>query len=296
MRRLNFPFPVLPTVKGRLLRLGALGLLGLGVAGGAVTAARSQALADTLSGAAQDARRAVADAGAQAGLRLVQVSVEGRHMTAGEDILGAIGIAQGEALLAFEPAAARERLESLPWVKEATVERRLPATIFVHLVERTPIAVFQMPAGGFALVDADGSVIETDVSAFGALPVIAGPGAPEAASDLFTMLAAEPAIAPRVKAAVRVGKRRWNVWLDAIGEGGIDIRLPEADTAEALARLVALDREQGLLRRDLAMIDLRLADRLVVRLNDTAEQPKAADGKRRNPAQALPLGGPAEDA
>lgn len=295
MRRLSFSLPAFASPldwRGRLVRAGAMGLLGLGVAGGVLLAARSEAAAE----AARQAHLAMVDAGAQAGLRLLQVSVDGRHMTRGEDILGAIGIAQGEPLLAFEPAAARERLESLPWVKEATVERRLPATIFVHLVERTPIAVFQIPAGGFALVDADGTVIETDISSFAHLPVIAGPGAPEAASDLFTMLAGEPDIAPRVKAAVRVGKRRWNVWLDAIGEGGIDIRLPEADPAEALGRLVALNREQGLLRRDLAMIDLRLPDRLIVRLNDSAQQPNTASGKRRSPAQALPLGGPAQDA
>lgn len=292
MRRLSFPLPPLPLARGRLVRLGALGLLGLGVAGGVVAAARSEAAAEV----AQEAHRTVVDAGARAGLRLLQVSVDGRHMTSGEDILGAIGIAQGEPLLAFEPAAARERLESLPWVKEATVERRLPATIFVHLVERTPIAVLQKAGGGFALVDADGAQIDTDVAPFAHLPVIAGPGAPEAASDLFTMLAAEPDIAPRVKAAVRVGKRRWNVWLDAIGEGGIDIRLPESEPAQALARLVALNREQGLLRRDLAMIDLRLTDRLIVRLTDSAEQPATADGKRRSPVQALPLGGPAQDA
>ncbi|MGC2855707.1 cell division protein FtsQ/DivIB [Novispirillum sp. DQ9] len=295
MRRVRLALSALPmlrTPRGRrLARLGALGVLGLGVGVGAFLAARSEAVAEVV----REAHRAVADAGADAGVRLLQVSVDGRHMTRGEDILGAIGIAQGEPLLAFEPAAARERLESLPWVKEATVERRLPETIFVRLVERTPIAVWQAPSGGFALVDADGAVIETDVSAFGQLPVIAGPGAPEAASDLFTMLAAEPEIAPRVKAAVRVGKRRWNVWLDAIGDGGLDIRLPEHGAPEALARLVALNRDQGLLRRDLAMIDLRLPDRLIVRLNETANQPATA-GKGRAPAPALPLNGPAQDA
>lgn len=292
MRRLRISFAPRDRA-ARYIRLGAYGVLGLGVVAATLMVARSQAVASMM----QRASLAVVDAGATAGLRLQQISVSGRSQTRGEDLLGAIGIAQGEPLLAFDPTAARERLESLPWVKEATVERRLPGSIHVHLVERTPIAVWQAPGQSFALVDADGAVIEVDVSPFAHLPVIAGPGAPEAASDLFTMLAAEPELNARVKAAVRVGKRRWNVWLDAIGDGGIDIRLPEAGAADALARLIALDRDQGLLRRDLAMIDLRLPDRLIVRLHEGAEQaaPPSSPGRRAAP-ETLPLRGPAEDA
>lgn len=290
MRRLRFPRPTTPTV--RALRAGALGVLGLGFVAGAGMAARSEAATNLMT----QANLLIVDAGANAGLRLHQISVKGRVHTQGEDVLGAIGVARGEPLLAFDPAAARERLESLPWVKEATIERRLPDTIFIRLVERTPIAVWQMPDETFSLVDADGVVMQVDIASFPSLPVIAGPGAPEAASDLFTMLAAEPALNARVKAAVRVGKRRWNVWLDAIGEGGIDVRLPEADPAQAMARLVALDRDEGLLRRDLAMIDLRLPDRLIVRVNETAAQPVLGANKRRSAPDTLPLGGRAEDA
>jgi cell division protein FtsQ len=290
MRHLRFPLPTTPTV--RALRAGALGALGLGVVAGVIMAARSEAAAELM----HQADLMVVDAGARAGLRLQHIGVKGRVQTPGGDVLGAIGVARGEPLLAFDPAAARERLESLPWVKEATVERRLPDTIFIRLIERTPIAVWQTPDESFALVDADGVVMPVNVAYFPGLPVIAGPGAPEAASDLFTMLAAEPALNARVKAAVRVGKRRWNVWLDAIGDGGIDIRLPESDPAQALARLVTLDRDEGLLRRDLAMIDLRLPDRLIVRVNETAAQPVLGSNKRRNTPDTLPLGGRAEDA
>lgn len=291
MRHLRFPLPA-GTPYARAVRVVATGVLGLGVVIGTLVAARSEAVADAL----HRADLAVINASASVGLRLVWITVDGRVNTRGEEILGAVGMARGEPLLAFDPVAARERLESLPWIKHATVERRLPATIFITLIERTPIAVWQAPGAPFTLVDADGVVMDVDVSAFPTLPVIAGDGAPEAASDLFTMLSAEPALNSRVKAAVRVGKRRWNVWLDAIGPGGIDIRLPEAGAAEALARLTALDRTEGLLRRDLAMIDLRLPDRLIVRVTETADTPAVGASQRRTPPEALPLRGPAQDA
>src|SRR6266540_4233896 len=81
----------------------------------------------------------------------------------------------------------------------------------------------------------------------------------------------------------QVGERRWNLRL----KNGIDVRLPESDVAPALERLVALDREKNLITRDIVAIDLRLADRVTVRLTDAAAQarmdaskdkPKKRDG------------------
>jgi cell division protein FtsQ len=86
-----------------------------------------------------------------------------------------------------------------------------------------------------------------------------------------------------VHASVLVGERRWNLRL----KNGIDVRLPESDVAAALERLVALDREKNLITRDIIAIDLRLADRVTVRLTDVAAQaridaakdkPKKRDG------------------
>ena len=87
---------------------------------------------------------------------------------------------------------------------------------------------------------------------------------------LERMFAAEPVLAGRVTAATRVGGRRWDVRLD----GAIDVKLPEQDAQLAWAWLAAMEREHQLLDRDLAILDLRLPDRLVVRLPE-ADDPEA---------------------
>ena len=71
-----------------------------------------------------------------------------------------------------------------------------------------------------------------------------------------------------MRATVLVGERRWNLRL----KNGIDVRLPETDIAPALERLVALDKEKNLTTRDIVAIDLRLADRVTVRLSEAAAQ------------------------
>ena len=71
-----------------------------------------------------------------------------------------------------------------------------------------------------------------------------------------------------MRASTYVAERRWNLKL----KNGIDVRLPETNIEGALATLVRLDREKNLLSRDITAVDLRLADRLTVRLSDAVAQ------------------------
>jgi cell division protein FtsQ len=212
-------------------------------------------------------------ASAAAGLSVDDVLVVGRVETSRADVLAAIGATRGMPILAIDPAAAKARLEQLPWIKAAIVERRLPGTVFVHLTEREPVALWQRE-GRLQPVDREGKVVATaDIERFGHLLIVVGAGAPAHAPGLIAMLAAEPAIAERVSAAVRIGNRRWNLQLD----NGIELRLPESDQARAWSWLANLEREHRVLAREVASIDLRLPDRLIVR--PTAEAPKAEPAK-----------------
>jgi cell division protein FtsQ len=214
---------------------------------------------------ARATQSAVALTGA-AGLVVEKVIVEGQVETSGRDVLEALAVRPGMPILAVDPRAARERLERIPWVSEAAVERRMPGTVQVRLIERVPMALWQH-AGRFVLIDRHGVQIETqDVGRFNKLPHIVGEDAGRAAGELLRMLAAEPQLQARVTAAVRVGGRRWNLRLDS----GQDVMLPEINAAAAWAQFAALEREQSVLARDLKVIDMRLPDRLTLKLNPSA--------------------------
>jgi len=77
-----------------------------------------------------------------------------------------------------------------------------------------------------------------------------------------------PSIRDSVRASIYVAERRWNLKL----KNGVDVRLPETNLEGALATLARLDREKNLLSRDITAVDLRLADRLTVRLSDAVAQ------------------------
>ena len=181
--------------------------------------------------------------------------------------------------LVLDLSGAKERLEALAWVRSAAVERRLPDGIYVRLVEHEPVAVWQHHEK-FDLIDQDGAVIpQAQAAAFPELPQVVGAGAPGAASDLVEMLASEPALASRVTASVRVGERRWTLQFD----NGVEAALPEDSPAAAWHRLAALERSDKVLERDITAIDMRLDDRLVLRLSPDAAKSLIKKGRPTRP-------------
>lgn len=219
-------------------------------------------------------RERFGQATAFAGLRVNKIIIQGRANTPKPLLREAIGVSNGDPILGFSVEQARKRIETLSWVEHATVERRLPGTIVVHLQERRPFAIWQHH-GRFVLIDRQGeTVTNEDVGQFRQLPLVVGAGAPKYAARLLDALAAHPALQARVAAAVRVGQRRWNLFI----KGHITVMLPEGHVQVALDRLMALQRDHAVLDRPLAAIDMRLPDRLVLRPradthSDTAANP-----------------------
>ena len=121
----------------------------------------------------------------------------------------------GDSLLAIDLQAARKRLEAIDWVASATVERRLPDTLYVTLKERRAVAIWQN-GSEYTLIDRNGRTVRASRMPPGAekLLLLGGPGAPEHVGELLLLLAYEPAIAKQLRAAVWVGHRRWNLVLE----------------------------------------------------------------------------------
>jgi cell division protein FtsQ len=203
------------------------------------------------------------DGTARLGLVVADVKVEGRETTDRQTILSALGAGPGTPILAMSPRRAKEQLEGLPWVRSAVVERRLPDTLYVRLVERKPLALWQH-GGKLELIDREGAIIPvTRLDRFSKLPLVVGEGAASHAAGLIDMLASEPDLAARVSAAIRVGERRWNLRID----NAIDVLLPADAPANAWAQLARLERSSAILKRDVQTVDVRLPDRLVLRVS-----------------------------
>lgn len=212
----------------------------------------------------QSAARTLADAG----IRVDEILLEGRTHESLQKITKALDIRRGVPLLAVDLDAARTRLEQLPWIRVASIERQYPDTIRVRIKERHPLALWQH-RNELVLVDREGVVITSEnLGRFHKMLVLVGKDAPSNATALLSVLSREPDLNRRVNAAVRVGDRRWNIRMD----NGVYVRLPETDALGAWRRFARLERQHKLLKQDLLSIDLRIPDQLIVRTR--GERPK----------------------
>jgi len=222
-----------------------------------------------------------------AGFRVIAVSLSGDAQVSREEVLAIAGVGGRTSLLFLDVEATREALRTNPWIADASVLKLYPGELKIGISERKAFALWQKDKR-ISVIAADGTVLESfPLPGLGPLPLVVGEGADQRAQAFLTLLERYPSIREQVGASILVGERRWNLRL----HNGLDVRLPETDVAGALDRLVALDREVKLLSRDITAIDLRLADRVTVRLSPAAAQARwDALNEKKPPAKK---GGPA---
>lgn len=208
---------------------------------------------------------------AASGFVVRDILVEGREQTKAEAILAAVGVKQGESIFKCNPVETKARLDTLPWIKSATIQRRLPGTIYIRLVERQPIAIWQK-ASKLYLIDDHGEVLDGfQLGPFSHFLVVTGEEAPHHTKELLAILSEYPNLKKRIKSAIFIGGRRWDLVLD----NKVRIKLPESDVKQAFEQLALLQKQNRLTDGHIASIDIRLPDRSFLYVEKT-------EGDKRN--------------
>ena len=236
----------------------------------------------SLAGVPALAQAQVAKIAADAGFEVRNVRVTGTERMDEQQVYARALATRSQAMPDVDIAALREELRALPWVKDARVSIQLPHTLAIDIVEREPHAVLEKP-DRLVLIDATGAELEPIAAekAKGMLR-LAGPGAGKQARALESLLAAAPALAPKVEAAEWVGNRRWNLTFTT----GQLLALPEGEVeaATALVKFARLDGKNRLLGGKVLAFDMRTPPRLYLRLPEAVGKPKdAANSAEGNP-------------
>ena len=200
------------------------------------------------------------------GFSIETIDVSGNTETSEIDVLQALWQTGAQTLPSLDPEAARLTLESMPWIEKASVAKTYPDRVAIRLSERKPFALWQKGRELF-VIDRDGrEIVPYAANRFSNLPFVVGVGAAKHAAEFLDQMDVVPELRARVKAYIRVGDRRWDLRLD----NGKTLRLPEDGAIEAAAEIARMDRDIGLLSRDILVVDMRIEDRMVIRLTPDA--------------------------
>ncbi len=195
------------------------------------------------------------------------ISVEGASAELADAIRSRAGLKLPASSFDLDLDTARQRIEDLDAVASAELRVRSGGVLQVLITERMPVMVWRT-GERIEMLDETGHRVASLASRADRadLPLVAGEGADVAAGEALEIFAAAQPILPRVRGLVRMGDRRWDLVLDRNQK----IMLPEHNAVAALERLIALDRAEDLLARDVLTVDLRNEERPVLRLAENA--------------------------
>jgi len=208
---------------------------------------------------------------ADAGFKVEEVRITGQGNTSLQQVRAALGLYDGQSIVSLDLGRMLDQVSALPWVKRATITRILPDALDVIILEHQAAAIWQQNDQLF-LVDQAGHIITQEgLDNFDQLPHVVGSGANENLLGLMAMKDYYPDLFARVKSAVWVGQRRWDVNF----HNGIKIKLPEKGVMLAWQKLHDYEKRQKILGKQIVSVDLRLPGKTILRLT-----PKEAERRR----------------
>jgi cell division protein FtsQ len=206
------------------------------------------------------------------GLPVAQIRVTGDvEKLQREEVQAQVQPALAGGFLSADLARIRAGLETLPWVYQATVRRRWPDALEIHVVEQLPIARW----GDGAFLNHSGEVFQPGRAGdWDALPALSGPAG--STRELMTHYLRLRELLRPLELSVRALDIDRRGQLLATLDGGMQLALGNRAVIERVQRFVAvyprhLAPQQGGIER----VDLRYASGLAVSFR-AAEQTEPA--------------------
>jgi hypothetical protein len=205
--------------------------------------------------------------------RVAEVEVEGNLQVASRDISASLALSPEASILEVDLPALTRRVLQNPWIKEASIRRRLPLSLTVQVVERMPEAVFI--ADRRYLLSADGVILAgLEVDELPTLPTLRAAGqrrvvigerilSSEMVQGLSVWRQFQMANALKGERAHEIAMAGDGSYVVNLGERMPTIRLLAQDMEGQLGRLGAALATSGQGLEWFGEVDLRFRDRVV---------------------------------
>lgn len=191
--------------------------------------------------------------------RVRRIEIVGVKYLAPSDVVRRLRVDTTSSVWTELPPLVR-RVEADPLVASATVERRLPGTLVVTVVEKVPVALVQA-RGGFKAYDRKGTALPVEPSRTGVdLPLLTGRD-----TALLRLLGELRDSAPDVYARLSEVRRsgRWELVLRLTT---VPVRAMADVRAGRLADIIPVEQDLARRRARVVELDLRYREQVVARL------------------------------
>ncbi len=196
------------------------------------------------------------------GFNLKEILIEGHDRLKSNEILNDLKLVQKNPLFSFSLTAIQEDALKNPWIRSIAIQRQLPSTLYLRVVERRPIALWKNEKNITYMVDDEGDLIHATIPIeYQLLPTIIGQNAHQQTPKIIKLIQNFSTISSRLTGLSWVGERRWDLILDK----KLHIQLPEENTKKALIKLEKLQIDHKIFEKNILKIDLRVPHKTIIK-------------------------------
>lgn len=152
----------------------------------------------------------------------------------------------------------------LPWIDKITINRSMPSTLNISIIEYQPFAIWKNRGKKFVIDKEGNSVPIETLEGFKNLIILSGRNANIHVRSLFNIFTIDPELSANVYSANWIGNRRWDIRL----ENGLLIKLPNRDISKSWENLIKIYKMPGSVV-GLKVIDLRIPHKIYLEYNDS---------------------------
>ena len=155
-------------------------------------------------------------------------------------------------------------LRNNDWVEELYIERVLPNTIKISIIEKEAIGIWQYEMSN-KLITKNGEIISTaNINKFKIdLPIIHGNHANKNANSILKILETNKVLAKNIWSLDYVNNRRWNLHF----KQGIIVLLPSKGVLKAWNEITKLQKNYDVLNLGLTELDLRNPNKILGKIS-----------------------------
>ena len=198
------------------------------------------------------------------GFKIKNILISGTHNLSQDYPLNIINTQNHINILNVNLHSIYNQIIQNSWVEETYVERILPDTIKIKVLEKKPIAIWQNQKGN-KLITINGDVIShANVNKFkNSFPIIKGKKSKENISTILKILETNKNFAKNIWSLTFINQRRWDLHFNQ----GLIVRLPSQDVIKAWQKIIKLQTNYNILNLRLTEIDLRNPEQILGKIN-----------------------------
>lgn len=207
-------------------------------------------------------------AAALSGFQIHKISIYSSDQELNQDIKKIADPYVNKNIFLVNRSEIEKKVSSIHKVGSTIIKTSLPNELKIFIHTRTP-AIVHYDQEKYKLLDKHGVVLKAynDLKKLDGYPILIGPHSAQKIKEFLSLRQYQERLSHRILAAEYVSNYRWTLYLT----NNITVHLPHYNPFHALVKLDWLDQEYDLLSREIAQIDLRNQNHVIVKRNEAIE-------------------------